>query len=171
MSILVISSSLNPDSTSRLLALSAYHYAKEAGYEAELVDLCDYVLPICGGNGSFSDPNVKILSEKISASTAILLSGPVHTYNMAASAKNLVDLTGKAWTANPVGLLVSAGGKSSYMSVLGFMNSLMLDYRCPIVPRYVYADSSGFDGEEIEAEIVERIHVLVETVKHWGEVL
>ena len=42
------------------------------------------------------------------------------------------------------------------MSVTGFANSLMLDFRCVIVPRFVYATGAAFQGTELSDEDVER---------------
>lgn len=171
MSILIISSSLNPESNSRKLAQCAEHYAKKSDYTCEFVDLCDFPLPLCDGDASFSDANVGKLSEKILAASCILLAGPIYTYGIAATTRNLIELTGKAWTGKPVGLLVAAGGANSYMAVLGIANSLMLDYRCPIIPKYVYAIGTGFDGDVIDPGIETRIHELVDTTRRWGDVL
>jgi hypothetical protein len=47
---------------------------------------------------------------------------------------------------------------SSYMSVMAYANSLMLDFRCVIIPRFVYATGDDFDDEGIaEAKIVQRV--------------
>ncbi len=35
------------------------------------------------------------------------------------------------------------------MSVMAYANSLMLDFRCVIIPRFVFATSHAFDGERI----------------------
>lgn len=171
MSILIISSSLNPESNSRKLAQCAEHYAKKSDYTCEFVDLCDFPLPLCDGDAGFSDANVGKLSEKILAASCILLAGPIYTYGIAATTRNLIELTGKAWTGKPVGLLVAAGGTNSYMAVFGIANSLMLDYRCPIIPKYVYAIGTGFDGDVIDPGIETRIHELVDTTRRWGDVL
>ena len=66
--------------------------------------------------------------------------------------------TGKAWTGKVVGLLAAAGGERSYMSLMPLANSLMLDFRCLIVPRLVYASDAAFDEMElIAAEVRHRI--------------
>jgi FMN reductase len=62
-----------------------------------------------------------------------------------AAAKNVLELTGKAWEGKVVGFICAAGGHGSYMSVMPFANSLMLDYRCHIIPRFVYAAPSHID--------------------------
>ena len=37
-----------------------------------------------------------------------------------------------------MGFLCAAGGTRSYMSPVGFATSLMFDFRCLIIPRFVY---------------------------------
>lgn len=50
------------------------------------------------------------------------------------------------------------------MSVLGLANSLMLDFRAVIVPRFVYATKADFQGGQlISAEVMARIDELAET--------
>ena len=64
---------------------------------------------------------------------------------------------------NLMAVVEAAGGKSSYMSPISYMNSLMLDYRSIIIPRFVYTDGSGFDDENnIIDPIKERIKELVD---------
>jgi FMN reductase len=70
----------------------------------------------------------------------------------------MIELTGSAWEDKIVGFLCAAGGEASYMSVMAYANSLMLDFRCVIVPRFVFATSEAFDGEHItDKEITERV--------------
>jgi FMN reductase len=168
---LVISTSLNPDSKSRVMARQAYKYWKETG-SIELIDLRDYHLPVCDGDACYSHPDVIALTEKIRQAPAILLAVPIYNYSSAASAKNLIELTGSAWEEKIVGFLCAAGGKSSYMSILGLANSLMLDFRCLINPRFVYTDGSAFEGEEIiDEEVQQRIKELtISTTKLIGRV-
>jgi FMN reductase len=86
---------------------------------------------------------------------------PIYNYASGASAKNLIELTGSAWSDKVVGFLCAAGGHSSYMSILGLANSLMLDFRCLINPRFVYTDGSAFEGGQItDSEIKKRIEEL-----------
>ena len=170
---LIISSSLNPDSNSRKLAHEAAAYANEKGLEVGFLEMCKYPVDICDGADSFGHENLEPIKDMIHEAKAIILCGPIYAYAMAAATRNLIELTGRAWTGKPVGLMAAAGGKNSYMAVLGTANSLMLDYRCPIVPKYVYADSSSFDPQTGKPlyDIRLRIAELVETTHHWGEVL
>jgi FMN reductase len=70
----------------------------------------------------------------------------------------MIELTGSVWEDKIVGFLCAAGGEGSYMSVMAYANSLMLDFRCVIIPRFVFATSDAFDGENItDKEITKRI--------------
>jgi NAD(P)H-dependent FMN reductase len=163
VSLLVISCSLDPDSRSRVMARHSLSALAERGAEAELIDLQDWPLPLCDGGSTYDAPNVAPLTAKITAADGVLLAAPVYNFDVNAAAKNLVELTDKAWQDQIVGFLLSAGGQSSYMSVMGFANSLMLDFRCLILPRFVYATKQAFDDEQITDPLVSaRIGELVE---------
>jgi FMN reductase len=157
---LIVSTSLSPESKSRILAQAAYEQLQKLG-NAELIDLRDYSLPLCDGDDAYSHASVPVLTGKIENASAILLAIPVYNYSSAASAKNLIELTGRAWNDKVVGFLCAAGGKSSYMSVMSLANSLMLDFRCLINPRFVYTDGSAFETDRIsDPEVKKRVEEL-----------
>jgi len=172
MSILIVSSSLNPTSKSARLADVAVDEANTRSIAYERLDLRDFNLPICDGKSAYSDPQVEQLNEVVERCSAILLAFPVYVYGPASSTKNLIELTGSNLTGKPVGLMAAAGGKNSYMAPLTLANALMLDFRCPIVPKYVYADGSAFsDPDSVDPLIVSRIAELLTTLQHWAKVL
>jgi FMN reductase len=158
---LVISTSLNPESNSRIMAKHAFELLKSKT-SAEFIDLKDHPLPLCDGDASYGHANVGKLSKQIKEAQAILLAVPIYNYSFSSSAKNLIELTGRSWTDKVVGFLCAAGGKSSYMSIVSLANSLMLDFRCLINPRFVYTDGSAFDNDALtDSEIITRIEELV----------
>ncbi len=142
MRLLVLSCSLNPDSRSRTLARAALDRLHSHGAEATLLDLSTLDLPMCDGEAAYSDPQVSAAGAQISAADGLLVAAPIYNFDVNAAAKNLLELTGDAWAGKIVGFVCAAGGQSSYMSVLPFANSLMLDFRCFILPRYVYAPAA-----------------------------
>jgi FMN reductase len=165
--LLVVGASLNPNSASYRLAEAAVDAAGRAGAKATLLDLRKWALPLCDGDESYSHPAVEKITRLIQEADAVLLAGPVYNYDLNAAAKNLIELTGSAWNEKLVGFLCAAGGKSSYMSPIGLANSLMFDFRSWIVPRFVYATRTDFDGNRSPSpQIIERIELLArETVK------
>jgi FMN reductase len=142
---LVLSCSLNPDSRSRILARIVHQHLAVRPGGAEFVDLQDYNLPLSDGGACYSHPHVLELTPKIRAAKGIIVASAIYNFDVNAAAKNLLELTGKAWEGKVVGFICAAGGHGSYMSVMPFANSLMLDYRCHIIPRFVYAAPSHID--------------------------
>ena len=63
MAYLIISSSLNPKSLSRLLALTAFNTFKKKGSSAEWLDLADHSIPFCDGDSTHKNSEVKKLRE------------------------------------------------------------------------------------------------------------
>jgi NAD(P)H-dependent FMN reductase len=125
---------------------------------AELVDLRDSPLPLCDGDSAYEHPSVDALSRGISEARVVVVAAPIYNFDVSAALKNLVELTGDAWEDKIVGFLCAAGGSGSYMAVMGIVNSLMLDFRCLIIPRFVYATGKDFeDGQLISNAVKERI--------------
>ena len=145
MSLLIISASLNPASKSRRLAQAASAALTHDGITHTQLDLRDFPLPLCDGGSAYADSHVAQATQLISTATGIIVASPIYNYDVNAALKNLLELTGKSWLDKTVSFLVAAGGQSSYMSVMGVANSLMLDFRCVIVPRFVYAAPGDFD--------------------------
>jgi FMN reductase len=157
---LIISASLRSASLSRKLAESLLNCYANLGASATLVDLREFVLPLCDGETAYGHPHVATLSAQIAAARVIVVATPIYNYDANATAKNLIELTGKAWENKTVGFLCAAGGHSSYMSITGLANSLMLDFRCLIVPRFVYVKGDDFAGGVPSAEVARRIEDL-----------
>jgi FMN reductase len=118
-------------------------------------------LPICDANTCYADPAVKNIAAAIKTADGILIAAPVYNYDVSAAAKNMIELTGEAWNDKIVGFLCAAGGQGSYMSVMAYANSLMLDFRCTIIPRFVYATGDAFDDNNvIDRKVTKRIEEL-----------
>lgn len=166
--LLIISCSLNPGSRSRIMAKTALECLKGA----EWIDLAETELPLCDGGAAYGHENVAKIAEKIAAAKGILVATPVYNYDVNAALKNMVELTGRHWTGKVVGFLCAAGGGGSYMSIMAIANSLMLDFRCVVVPRFVYATGSHFEGPEIaDADLSHRIKELTKNLAAYTQAL
>ncbi|NBC11427.1 MAG: NADPH-dependent oxidoreductase [Planctomycetes bacterium] len=170
MKVLVIACSLNSDSRSAQLAAAVGKALAEQGVAVEAVDLREYELPLCDAGAAYGHEHVEPLRRAVAEADAVLLAVPIYNYDVNAAAKNLVELTGKAWLGKVVGFLCAAGGRGSFMSVMGLANSLMLDFRCLILPRFVYATGVDFDEDGTPNPVVrERVAELAqETVRVAG---
>src|SRR3954470_20359250 len=169
---LVISTSGNPDSNSRRLGRTAFHRLEKAKGECEWLDISELDLPLCDADACYAQPSARQVSKAIKAADGILVATPVYNYDVSAAAKNMVELTGSAWEDKVVGFLCAAGGMSSYMSVMGFASSLMLDFRSVIIPRFVYATGRAFEGDELkDMEVAQRINELADEMVRFTEAL
>src|SRR3954464_3103234 len=169
---LVVSTSGNPDSNSRRMGRIALRHLEKAKAECAWLDISELNLPLCDADACYTQPGSRKVGKAIETADGILLATPVYNYDVAAAAKNLVELTGKAWEDKVVGFLCAAGGMSSYMSVMAYANSLMLDFRSVIVPRFVYATGSAFgDGDLADEKIIARIEQVAAEVVRFTEAL
>ena len=140
----------------------AFKHLQKANVPCEWLDISELNVPLCDADECYVQPGARQLNDKIKWADGILVATPVYNYDVSAAAKNMVELTGKGWEEKVVGFLCAAGGMSSYMSVMSFANSLMLDFRSVVIPRFVYATGNAFDGDVLtDPKIAGRIERLV----------
>jgi NAD(P)H-dependent FMN reductase len=172
MAYLIISTSLHPTSKSRLLAREMQGLLEKRGVDVQWLDLAETSLPLCDGASCYGEPNVQLVGDLIKNAEGILIATPIYNYSCSASAKNLIELTGKNWSGKVVSFLCAAGGAGSYMSIMGLANHLMLDFRSIIVPRFVYAQPKDFDGDAIAPDFAcERLDELAKALIRFGTAL
>ena len=159
---LVVSTSGNPDSNSRRMGRIAFAALEKAKLDCEWLDIDQLDVPMCDADTCYTQPAAQRLAATIEKADGIIVATPVYNYDVSAATKNMVELTGSAWEDKVVAFLCAAGGMGSYMSVMAFANSLMLDFRSVIVPRFVYATSDAFsDGELTDSKVQKRIEQVV----------
>ncbi len=172
MNLLIVSTSLNPQSRSAIMARHAYNYLQSSGEDGEFLDLTQLELPPCDGKTCYGHPNTIKVATMVAEADCILLATPIYNFDVNSTAKNFLELTGQGWTDKVVGFICAAGGQGSYMSVMTFANSLMLDYRSVIVPRFVYATGSSFEDDRlVDTKVGERIEELVEIILRFAKSL
>jgi FMN reductase len=153
---LVLSTSGNPDSNSRRMGRIAFAHLQKAKVDCDWIDISELNLPLCDADKCYADPAAQKLNKAVEAADGIIIATPVYNFDVSAAAKNMVELTGKSWEDKIVGFVCAAGGTSSYMSVMAYASSLMLDFRCVIIPRFVFATYDAFDGEKLTDEKIDK---------------
>ena len=169
---LVISTSGSPESNSRRMGRVAFAHLEKRKVDCSWIDIREMDLPLCDADKCYGMPGAKKLSAAIEAADGILVAAPVYNYDVAAAAKNMIELSGSAWENKIVGFLCAAGGTASYMSVMSYANSLMLDFRCVIIPRFVFATGEAFDSEDVtDKKIVQRIEQVADELIRFAKAL
>lgn len=156
----IIATSLNADSKSQQLARI---FQKQLGnVSSELIDLREIDLPFAGTNEGWISADAAKLKEAVERASHVVFAVPIYCYDVNAAAKNVIELIGRSFTKKVVSFICSAGGDSSYMSVMGFANHLMLDFRSVIAPRFVYANPESWNEDgSLKGELNERVKRLV----------
>jgi NAD(P)H-dependent FMN reductase len=166
MHTLIISSSLRKGSRGKKLAETMASCLQAQHSSFELLDLSEYDLPLCDGEKCYEHPLVKVVTEKINRAHSLVFAFPVYNYAASAATKNLIELANDALYNKVVGFLVAAGGARSYMASLSLSTSLMTEFRCLIVPKFVYVDQSDYNDitTEVPKQLKERIQELAGTI-------
>ncbi|MDP9186154.1 MAG: NAD(P)H-dependent oxidoreductase [Verrucomicrobiota bacterium] len=169
---LVVSTSGNPDSNSRRMGRVAFAHLQKRKVDCAWLDIRELDLPLCDADKCYGMPAAQKLNKAIETADGILVAAPVYNYDVAAAAKNMMELTGSSWEEKVVGFLCAAGGDSSYMAVMAYANSLMLDFRTVIIPRFVYATGDAFKGDEIiDKTVVTRIEQAADELVRFTQAL
>jgi len=165
--VLVVSTSLTEDSQSKLLCHHAADFLSKKGISVKHENLQNYRILPYGMHGS---EGLEKLREAFDEANGILFGFPVYNYNMNSSLKAVIEHFGQKMNDKVIGLMMSAGGRASYMSGLVVANSLTLDFRSWVAPRFVYATEDAFSDDRItDPEIGSRVEELAWTVyeKSW----
>lgn len=169
---LVVSTSGNATSNSRKMGRAAFAHLQKLKTDCQWIDLNELDLPLCDADSCYSKPSAQNLAKAIKTADGIIVAAPVYNYDVSAAAKNMIELTGSAWEDKVVGFLCAAGGMSSYMSVMAYANSLMLDFRSVIIPRFVYATGDAFDDDAItDSKIIQRVEKVADELVRFTTAL
>ena len=159
MSIITISANLTEESSTKTLAGIVHESIAIHDEDAKFISLFDYPIPICDGKKSFADEHVRALSEKLEQGTGFVFATPIYNYSINSTLKSVIEHCGHAFKNKPIGFVCTAGGEKSYMSLMPTINSMMLDFRCIVLPRFVYVTSSNFNEDKTltDPEILSRV--------------
>ena len=150
----------------------AFAHLQKRKIDCAWLDIKDLDLPLCDADKCYNMPAAQKLNQAIELADGILIAAPVYNYDVAAAAKNMIELTGSSWEEKIVGFLCAAGGTTSYMAVMAYANSLMLDFRTVIIPRFVYATGDAFDGDKVvDKKVVSRIEQVADDLVRFTEAL
>ncbi|MCH8825123.1 MAG: NAD(P)H-dependent oxidoreductase [Planctomycetes bacterium] len=172
MSHLIISCSLDPNSKSALLALALADVYSSRDQPHQLIDLRQFELPFCDDSSCYNDPNVVKITDLIRQASSIAIATPIYNFAVVASTRNLLAVTGNAFDDKVVGILCASGGARSFMAAMGLANSLMLDFRVIVIPRFVFASADSFEENAItDEQITGRITELAQELERISTAL
>src|SRR5438270_143508 len=106
---LVVSTSGNPDSNSRRMGRVAFAHFQKRKVDCTWMDISEMDLPLCDADKCYLNQSAQKLNKAVETADGILIAAPVYNYDVAAAAKNMIELTGSSWEEKVVGFLCAAG--------------------------------------------------------------
>jgi NAD(P)H-dependent FMN reductase len=169
VSVLIVSTALRAGSKTRVVADGLRDACAAAGAVASVLDLATTPMPLCDGAACYQDAGVIAATAQVRAARAVVLCFPVYNHQANAAAKNFVEVTNAGWDGKVVGLVANGGTDRSYLAPLSTANSLMVDHRCLVVPRFVFVTPGNFEANgrlPAGGEIALRLGELAREIAH-----
>jgi FMN reductase len=165
MKIAIVSTSLNNESKSRILAQYLNEKLSGSGQQSVFIDLQEHNLPLCDGDKVYSNPQVQEVSAKLKQAEAVIITVPIYNFNVSAAAKNLIEVTGYALKGKLVAVLSAAGGGRGFMGVMPLVNSMQLDFGAWIVPNFISARETSFaNGKITDQRLLKQLDDLLDSM-------
>jgi len=172
MNIAIVNTNLTAGGKTAALVSTFAGACEAAGCTASPYHMADLDLPACDGRECYGHPATIEMTAELGKADAIVLVSPIYNYDLNGAAKNLIELTGQSWKGKAAGLICNAGGEKSYLAPLGFVNSLAIDYRCLVSPRFVYVTREDFQADNQlapESPIRQRLDFLAQELPILAE--
>ena len=172
MNIAILNTNLSPGGKTAHLAEVLAADFQAGSDEVRIFSLAEWDLPACDGALCYKNEKTIALTAELAKADALVLVSPVYNYDLNSAAKNLIELTGYSWKGKAIGLVCTAGAEKSYLSPVGFMNSLSIDYRCLVSPRYVYVTRADFNVDNTlpeDGDIRKRLAFLAKEMQVLAE--
>ncbi|GAL02638.1 electron transport and membrane-associated energy conservation [Photobacterium aphoticum] len=147
MYILVVSSSLDPNSRSRTLAQLCVAELEGQHIGIKYVDLAEYDVPNFDNDTIYHTEQYRQLHQLTQDAAGIVLCSPVYNWGCCSELKKYIEYVGStppdgnltgALFDKVITFVCSAGLPHSYMATSALSASLSLDFKCIINPYQVY---------------------------------
>ncbi|GAA4015146.1 NADPH-dependent FMN reductase [Deinococcus rubellus] len=180
MKFTVLSTSLSPQSRSRMLAYLAAERLTTQGHQVTLLDLRSTPLPAFDDDATYQHPNVQLYRQAIGQADGVVLALPVYNWATGSGAKNLIELTGShsttrglsaVWFDKVVTFLVAGGLMHSYVSHHPLALGLITDFKCILNPYHVYAIGEDWEGDTLRPPVDARLNKTLAVAAELSETL
>lgn len=161
MHLLIISSSLDPNSRSQKLAEECRAYLESSGVEARLLHLREHILPPFDNSAIFHSEAYRFLHSETLAADSLIFASPIYNWGCCAELKKYIEAVGStppdgslrgAFYDKVVTFVNAAGLPHSYMAFGATALSMMLDFKCIINPYLLYVHNRHWEETALVAE-------------------
>src|SRR5436309_15753001 len=132
---LVVSTSGNPDSNSRRMGRVAFTHLEKRKVDCTWMDISEMDLPLCDADKCYLNQSAQKLNKAVETADGIMIAAPVYNYDVAAAAKNMIELTGSSWEEKVVGFLSAPAANTPHTPLIASANTLIPHSPTPTTPR------------------------------------
>ncbi len=163
--ILIIKSSLKPDSLSAKLADNAIEMLKqEKDIAIEVLDLREVKLEFCDDRDLENyNEDMQKAYKQVGAADGYLIAMPVYCYSMSGVLKNFLDICCEGMNKKPFGLLIASGGLRGTYSAAGDVSKVLM-YEALALPIPCKPVNVSDEIEIISADTQERLQKITKTL-------
>ena len=175
MSVLIVSSSNNPLSRSKIAAQQALEWFQQNQVDSQLIQLSEFPLPPFGSQETLETEGFKKLYELTNQATSLIFASPIYNWSICAELKKYVEHIGStppdgsrrgAFFDKIITFVMAAGLPHSYMAMGPIALSMMLDFKCIINPYQTYLSNEHWTKEEsLTEQAVKSLQKSLEV--HW----
>jgi FMN reductase len=177
--ILIVSSSLDPQSRSEQVAHLCEEYFKGHA-EVRFANLKDYRLEGCDLHDPLKSEAYRQLHQFVLEADALVLASPIYNWGCCAELKRFVEVVGTTppdgsvsgpFYDKVVAFVNSAGLPHSYMAFSGLAMSMMLDFKCVISPYNVYITNRDWETGSLGESATQRLSKSMDVVLELASLL
>ncbi|UTV28935.1 NADPH-dependent FMN reductase [Photobacterium atrarenae] len=173
MYILIVSSSQDPNSRSRVLAQECHHVLNDLGVNSKFVDLDELNVPNFDNDTIYQTEQYQYLHSLTIEAAGVVLCSPTYNWGCCSELKKYIEYVGStdenhvsALFDKVVTFVNAAGLPHSYMAYSSLAASLMFDFKCIINPYNVYVHNRHWvDGglsDERRPRLIKAMKVMAE---------
>ncbi len=151
--ILIIQSSLNPDSKTAIVLKEVEKQLQEQNMSFETIDLRNLNLEFCNGQDTSKyNQDIQNAYKKMQQAKAYIIGMPVYQFSYSGVLKNFLDITGKAMKDKHLSIVANAGGPMSYLATADLMKATAFFLNVTTLQPIVYTSRQNFDDNKLTAE-------------------
>ena len=148
--IVLIQSSLNPNSKTAILVKATAKYLEQHSIAYEIIDLRDLELQFCDGRRLQEyNSDMQQAHDTIKAAQAVIIGMPVYSYSISGPLKNFLDIAGRGLQGKFVGILCQSGGYRSYLASADLVKIISFEFFGFAVQPIVHTTYNEFSDNQL----------------------
>lgn len=135
--IVLINGSMNPNSLGKKLLNMASRTLQKKGHDTEIICVCDTNFPLYSPVVPLTE-EMNIVSEKIKAADAFIISSPEYHGGYSGALKNLLDYQdGSGFKNKTIALMSTSGGMRSGINTLNSIRLIFRSLHAHVIPQQI----------------------------------